>query len=195
MRVVRQDPLEVIEPDDEQGLIERARAGESRAFDALVRREANRVFGFLVRWLGDRALAEDAFQEATLRAFRSFQRLRPGAPFRPWFFRIAINRGKTLLSRRAKVRQREEQSGRLGPTAVPSGETALELRGLLEETLARLSPSDRQILVLRFIDGSSIAEISTMLDVPGFVTKMRLSRARKRFRQLFHVLERAGEAP
>jgi len=166
---------------DERREIALARAGDVDAFETLVRAHADAVYGFLVRWLQDRELARDVFQEATLRCYRSVHRLDVDAPFRPWLLRIAINRAKTLAAR-SRARGTIELPSSV-EASVPSGENRVEAAATLERVLAELSPADRQILLLRFVEGLSMREVGNVLRVPEVVAKMRLSRARRRFRE------------
>ena len=168
---------------DERRELALARLGDSQAFERLVRRYADAVYGFLVRWLRDPDLARDVFQEATLRCYRSLGRIDPEVGFRPWFFRIAVNRAKSAAERRS-VRDRVEVSAGVEALA-PSGEARYEATVLVERALELLSANDRRVLLLRFVEGMSMREIGLVLRIPEVVAKMRLSRARRRFRDCY----------
>lgn len=170
----------------EQDLIERARAGDVDAFEGLIRGHASRVLSFLTRWLGNRAAAEDVFQEAAIRAFMSLHRLRPGAAFRPWFFRIAINRAKTHAEARGRRAESEHAWSSAPQRRVAESVSVsdpLDTRQVLEQALGLMSEDDRKLLLLRFAEELTVAEIGGVLRLPEFVVKMRIFRARKRFRE------------
>lgn len=175
---------------DEPQAIQLAKAGTREGFEWLLRRHVNAVFGFLVRWLGDRQLAEEAFQDAAVCANRSIHHLEIGRPFRPWFFRIAVNRAKTHLETIARTASAplEHEHG-----ATPSLANRLEAKSTLERALEQIRPTDRQLLLLRFGEELSIAEVADIVDAPPLVVQMRVSRARKRFRAAVSAIEREVE--
>jgi RNA polymerase sigma-70 factor, ECF subfamily len=175
--------------ESEHDLVERARGGDLDAFELLLRAHADRVLAFLVRWLRNRALAQDAFQEAATRAFLHLDQLRRGASFRAWFVRIAVNRAKTQLARRARDEAREDAGELVALRVAPSSEAQLAAGNTLERALARLSAPDRQVLLLRFAEEMTMAEIAEALGVVELVVKMRVSRARRRFRLAVQQIE------
>src|SRR5436190_7728488 len=128
MRAVEGRPLE------ESELVRRARRGDERAFAELVR--MHQQIAFRVAYLITGNEAEDAVQEAVLKAWRALGRFRPGAPFRPWLLRIVANEARNRrrsAGRRAELvlrAGREDVSG----GAAPSPEATL----LADEDRARL---------------------------------------------------------
>ncbi len=174
-------PQRALGAEQEATLTEQARQGDVVAFEKLLRLHGPAVFSFLVRWFGDRARAEDVFQEASLAAFRSLSSFKPGARLKPWLFAIAVNQAKKHVrgSKRRVAREQlwfEEQ-----PTAAQPAERGLSAARELERGLTRVAPEHRQVLLLRFAEDMSHAEIATVLGVPEFVVKMRVSRARRYF--------------
>jgi len=77
--------------DDPTHLLERAKAGDSLAFEELLRPVLEVGFRLAMTMLNDRGAAEDAVQEAALKAWRKLDRLRPGSPLRPWFLTVVAN--------------------------------------------------------------------------------------------------------
>lgn len=175
--------------DAELKASELARTGSRVGFEWLLRQHSDSAFAFLVRYLGDRAAAEDVFQEATLRAYKSIHRFRKGVPFRPWFFRIAINRAKSYIKVRDRMRKSQWTENLC---ATSSAGAQVGAKSTLEQALTRIKASDRQIILLRFVEELSMAEISQVLGVPEFAANMRLSRARRRFRETVAALEQEG---
>src|SRR5882724_9863090 len=86
---------------DEQ-LLEAYRFGERASFSQLVERYQRELFHFLVRFLGDRAAAEDVFQETFLQVHQSMNQFDPSRRFRPWLFTIAANKARDLIRSQAR---------------------------------------------------------------------------------------------
>src|SRR4029450_9365174 len=87
-------------------------AGERDAFEELVRRHADRLYAVVLRFLGDRHLAEEATQEAFVRAWRGIDRFRRRSQFFTWLYRIGLNEAKRIATRQppiAQVRSFEEE--------------------------------------------------------------------------------------
>ncbi len=145
------------------------------------------------RILGDHQDAQDAVQEAYLRAWRHFSAFR-GGDLRPWLLAIVRNAALTLRRRRTRERAAapvEVVEELPGPGDTP--EAALirsASRQRVREAIARLAPGFREVLVKREIEGLSYAEIAAALDVPPGTVMSRLARART---QLRHWLAGAGE--
>src|SRR5205814_2094537 len=89
------------EPTDEQ-LLASYRTGNRPAFQRLVERYQRELFHFLVRFLGDRAAAEDIFQETFLQVHQSADQFDPQRRFRPWLFTIAANKARDLMRSQAR---------------------------------------------------------------------------------------------
>jgi RNA polymerase sigma-70 factor, ECF subfamily len=174
-------PERVIAPDEEAELTDRARAGDVLAFERLLRAHGPAVFSFLVRWIGDRGRADDIFQETSLAAFRGLAGFRPGARLRPWLFTIAVNQAKKHLRGAKRRVAREQVWYEQQPTSAQAPERGLSAARQLERGLSRVAPEHRQVLLLRFSEDLSHAEIAAVLGVPEFVVKMRVSRARRYF--------------
>ena len=175
-------------PPDDVALAERARRGDERAFEELVRMYQQVAFRTAYLLTGSAPDAEDAAQSAFVKAWTALPRFRRGAPFRPWLLRIVAN--EALNRRRA--------SGRLGAlrlraaAAAPSGDAAPSPEGAAlagrrrEELLAavnRLGERDREIVACRFFLDLSEAETAEVLDVRPGTVKSRTARALARLRE------------
>ena len=154
----------------------------------------------LARWLlRDASAAEDAVQEAALRAFRYFGSLRAGEDAKPWFLGIVRNACFTALARergRADVTLLDEDAwDRLeaqSPSPVPDPLTALGTRReqtLVDAALKSLSPPMREVIVLRELEGLDYRDIAQVAGIPIGTVMSRLSRARA---QLKRQLSLAG---
>lgn len=171
---------------DEPGLIEQARAGSVAAFDVLVRR--HQEVAFRTAWVVSGGLddAEDAAQEAFVKAFRSIRSFRAGAPFRPWLLTIVANEAR---NRRRSAGRRDAAHTRLLALPMPTDDApeatvlAAERRSMLLDALHGLTDADREVVALRHLLGLSEAETAGALGVPTGTVKSRLSRAMDRLRE------------
>ena len=91
---------------EESALVERACAGDEEAFGRLVRLAGPAAIAAARRITRDAALAEDAAQEAFLRAYRSFSRVRAGTNYRAWLYKIATNIARTHVKQRSRIAAR-----------------------------------------------------------------------------------------
>ena len=172
------------EPSDGD-LARRAADGDADAFAELVRRHAPRVRALCAATLGGPSDAEDAAQEAFLKAHRALRRFSGESSFGTWVHRIAVNHCLDLL--RAAARRRsdsleallEADSAALGRAlAEPSSAQALEDRDTVDRLLARLPPEQRLALTLREAEGMSYEEIAAAMSCSLDSVKARIRRAR-----------------
>jgi RNA polymerase sigma factor (sigma-70 family) len=174
------------QPDD-AALAARAKLGDVLAFEVLLRMYEE--LSFRTAWLvtGSSVEAQDAVQDAFLKAHRSIGRFRTG-PFRPWLLQIVANEAR---NRRRAAGRRAHHEARVAwevpaPRAVESPEThvvATETRTRLDAAIGRLAPPDRVAVLGRYVLDLSLDEVAAILGVRRGAAKMRISRA----------LERLGE--
>jgi RNA polymerase sigma-70 factor, ECF subfamily len=177
--------------------VARFRAGDELAFEDLVRRSEGEIYRLAFRLLGNREDALDAAQESYLRAFRALRSFRGEAAFRTWLTGIAINvcrsRRGSAAARAARrslpLDARDPESGTASvPDIVdarPDPEDAAhgaELRLALERALGTLVPEQREILLLREMQGLDYDELAHALGCAAGTVKSRLSRARAALR-------------
>lgn len=168
-------------PDIDRELAARARSGDLVAYADLVRRYEQ--LAFRVAWLVCRspADAEDAAQEAFIKAYSALGQLRSGAPFRPWFLQIVANQARNR--RRAAGRRSHYESlaaVAVSGDAVPSPEAAAvdeERRTHLLAAVAALPEHERVIVECRYLLELTEAETAHVVGVPAGTVKSRLSRA------------------
>jgi RNA polymerase sigma-70 factor (ECF subfamily) len=171
--------------EDEQRLIAAARQGDVDAYGELVRRHQRAAVRVAALAAGDAADAEDAAQEAFVRAYRALGGFRTGQPFRPWLLRIVAN---TARNGRRSARRRHGVALRVAALAVVPGDapvdvaTGREDRRRLLDALNRLNADDRLILSYRWFEQLSEVEIATALGCRPGTVKSRLSRAMGRLR-------------
>ncbi len=185
----------VARPLSETELVSRARGGDAGAYAELVRRHQDVAFRTAMLITQDATDAEDAAQEAFVRAWRALPRFRPGHPVRPWLLTIVANEAR---NRRRSAGRREHLALRAARSevavAATSPEGALlagEDRSALLLALAGLGERDRLVLGCRFLLDLDEAETAAALDVRRGTVKSRTSRALARLRA---VLEEASDA-
>jgi RNA polymerase sigma-70 factor (ECF subfamily) len=188
----------VIDPDAE--LIERWQAGDDGAFEALIRRHERKVFGLVLRMLGDREEAADVAQEAFLSLYRHGKRFRREARFSTFVYRVAanaaLNRRRTLGRKRARelALARHQQAGFDLPVPHRDPEDAAsggEIQERVQQALLELPPGLRMAVVLYDIEGQSYSEIAEALRIPEGTVKSRIHRARSALRGLLRPLASA----
>jgi len=172
----------------ELDLIERAQAGDRHAFGDLVHRYRSSIIGVVYRMCGDSQLAEDAAQEAFIRAWTNLPRYKPRAPFRSWLYRIATNAALDVLRRQKPTADIDDlplSDPTLGPERVL---VVAERASMVKEAVMALAPANRAALVLREYEGMSYQEIADTLDIPIGTVMSRLNYARKQLRVMLEDL-------
>ncbi len=171
--------------DSDSLWVQRTLAGDPQAFGELVRRYERDVFNLAYRMLNERGEAEDAAQEAFMRAYVNLDRYDPERPFKTWLLSITSNHCIDRLRRRRLTWLSLEEPLPPHPALtsdIPGPEEALltsERNLLVQEMLADLSPEYRLAVILRYWYDLSYAEIAEMLGTTESAIKSRLFRARQ----------------
>jgi RNA polymerase sigma-70 factor, ECF subfamily len=180
------------EPEDspvdwERALVERARAGDVRAFERLYREHVGRVYGLCLRMTRDPAVAEDCTQETFINAWKALARFETRSSLATWLHRIAVN---VALAKRRKATVVVESSITEDDDEVIETdwtlETPLEVNEI-ETAIERLPEGARDVLVLHAIYGYSHVEAAEMLGVAEGTCKAQLHRARSLLREKLGV--------
>lgn len=188
----------------ERELIDRAAAGDQRAFRQLVDRYQRRAYGVAYGILRDPDQAMDVAQDAFVKVYTKLPEFEHRAGFFTWLYRIVVN---LCIDRKRKAARRREvefddtwsqpaEGAVDGPTLasihVDAPDRALgraELREHMSRAMDALSDGHQEILVLRELDGRSYEEIAEILEVPKGTVMSRLFHARKKFQEhLRHYL-------
>ncbi len=176
---------------DDRELVRLSQDGTKAAFEELVRRHQQRVFALVGGILHRPDDVEDVAQQVFLKAYLGIRRFDQRAAFSTWLYKIAVNECWDYLRKR-KVRPlvyeadlSEEQVSRLDGIASSdrppeSASERAETREILERMLGVLPEQDRQLLVLKEIEGFSVQELAEILDLNVNTVKVRLFRARGR---------------
>ena len=179
--------------DDDAGFVARCQRGETEAFSVLVRRHQKKMFNIAYRMIGDYDEACDVVQEAFLSAYRAIGKFRGDARFSTWLCSIVLNHSRSHMTLRAARSRREgaafddpvksEDGGFLNEprSQEESIDERLEKRereAKVQECIGTLDGEQREVLVLRDIQGFSYEEIGVMLKLPQGTVRSRLFRAR-----------------
>jgi RNA polymerase sigma-70 factor, ECF subfamily len=169
-------------------LVERARSGDREAFGVLAMGVVDRLYGIARMVLRDTELAEDATQEALVRAWRDLPTLRDVERFDAWLYRIVVNACADVGRRRR--RWRSEITVLTAEPAESDRASELADRDQLERGLRRLTDAQRTILVLHFYVGLPLPDVAAALDIPNGTAKSRLHYAIEALRAAIAADER-----
>jgi RNA polymerase sigma-70 factor (ECF subfamily) len=160
-------------------LIERARGGEERAIEALIRRYSRRMFRVARSVLPDEDAADAAVQDAYLAAFGDLNRYTPTGKFAAWLTRLAFNQARAL---RASARSGALAAPRqLAPPPTPAAlADEMQERRALEQAIGGLPEVFRTVFVLRVVEGISSIETAASLGVHETTVRTRMYRAQRR---------------
>jgi RNA polymerase sigma-70 factor (ECF subfamily) len=187
-------------PDELAELVAAAKAGDRKAFDALVRATYAHAYTVAFRLTGNEEDARDVVQDAYLRAYRGLKRFRGDSSFSTWLYRITANCASTQLGRRS--RHRHEELDDDAPLADERPEIDPELRASAESDRERVSaallalpPRLRAVVVLRDVYDLPHEAIAEELGISEAAAKVRLHRARRKLRERLFPLraEATGE--
>jgi RNA polymerase sigma-70 factor, ECF subfamily len=167
-------------PSDAQ-VVRAVLTGDMDAFAVLVERHHARCVRVATHLLGDADEAEDAVQEAFVRAYRYLGGYRERDRFVAWLLRIVVNQCRTRATRRARFVRFDTE---LHDAALRDAAGAEEQRADLAHALAQLGPEQREAIVLRFAEELSYEEIAILTGVGVSALKMRVQRACTRLRSL-----------
>jgi RNA polymerase sigma factor (sigma-70 family) len=160
----------------------RARRGDARAYESLV--EEHQAIAFRTAYLitGSAADAEEAAQEAFVRAWLALRRFRQGADFRPWLLAIVANEARNRVRNRRRREGLAERAAHELSWQAPVEEPAGEADGRLREALAALPERDRSVLACRFVLDLGELETAAVLGIARGTVKSRTARALERLR-------------
>jgi RNA polymerase sigma-70 factor (ECF subfamily) len=171
-------------------IVARVLAGDSDAYALLVRRHRQRMARFAVHMLGDPDDAEEALQDAFVRAYRSLARCQEPSRFDGWLFRILVNRCRTRGARRGRRERtfvRDDVALAQASQEHPAESSAW--RSEIQHALARLTPEHREAFLLKHVEELSYEEMAEMTGAGVSALKMRVKRACERLRSLLEEAE------
>ena len=180
--------------DADQSLVERAQAGDSRAFEMLVVKYQRRIERLISRMVRDADLVHDVAQETFIRAYRALPQFRGESAFYTWLYRIAVNTAKKALveikrdpvsTDSARARPGEDDETYRTDHELSDGETpeallaSKEIAATVNAAIDALSEDLRQAITLREIEGLSYEEIADVMNCPIGTVRSRIFRARE----------------
>jgi RNA polymerase sigma-70 factor (ECF subfamily) len=162
--------LRAVEDTD---LIARVRRGDVEAYNLLVSRWEKRVFNYLLRITGSPDDALDLSQDAFLKAYQNIGKLDDPARFGPWLYRIAHNEAySTFRRRRPETALEDGDGGKVERRAAPG--FSLDLSLAVTAALDRLTPEQREAVVLKVYEGFKFEEMAEVIGCPVSTVKSRL---------------------
>ena len=176
-----------IQNDGDAAIVARVLAGDSEAYAVLVKRYRAQFARFAVRMLGNPEDAEEALQDALIRAYRSLAKCDDPERFGQWLFQILANRCRTAGARRGRREQtfvRDEIA--LFDAAQDHPEDRAAWREEIQRALLMLEEDQREAFLLKHVEDLGYEEIAELTGVGVSALKMRVKRACERLRVLLH---------
>jgi len=190
--------------DSDVSLVERAKRGETKAFEMLVIKYQRRIERLIARMVRDVDLVQDIAQESFIRAYRALPQFRGDSAFYTWLYRIAVNTAKKALvdlkrdplvteSSRASAHDDADETSRT-ERELTDGETpesllaSKEVAQAVNAAIEALSEDLRQAITLREIEGLSYEEIADVMNCPIGTVRSRIFRARESIAQRLRPL-------
>lgn len=183
--------------------------GQTEAFGVLVKRYERELYGYLQRYLGDRNLADDVFQNTFLQLYTKSGKYEAGRPVRPWLYTIATHQAIDALRRNGRHQTVSLDQGREelpegdvrslvdlveargpGPTEQAQGE---ERRERIRATVDKLPDFLRQVVILAYYQGMKYREVAEILDIPVGTVKSRLHAALVKLQDAWAASPSLGE--
>ncbi len=182
--------------DTLSAFVERARAGETSAFEQLMKCTERNVAATAWRMLGNAEDTRDAMQEVYLRVYKYLKSYKPEQDFQGWLYRIAVNVCRDMLRSRAApssagvVRLTSLESGDERPAleAVASDDdteraaTLAQKRAIVERALQTLPEKERTAIVLRDLEGRSTEEVARLMNTRPATVRSQISTARTKLK-------------
>jgi RNA polymerase sigma-70 factor (ECF subfamily) len=168
-------------------IVHRVLTGDVEQYRVLVERYRAEFGRYAVAAVGDRDVAQDAMQEAFIRAFDALATCREPDRFGAWFFRILTNQCRNAVARRRDTVPVDDLDPP-GSDRADAGLDRSELGEALEAALARLTPEQREAFVMKHVDGRSYEEMAELLGAGVDALKMRVHRARDAMRSMMGAM-------
>jgi RNA polymerase sigma-70 factor, ECF subfamily len=182
----------VMKWEEDRLIIERFKNGDSSAFGDIVLKYQDKIYNLCRHMLGNEHDAEDAAQDAFLKAYQALPKFQPKASLYTWLYRIATN---TCIDYKRKpvwesLFGSAEEGNRLVHDRASDGPSpeklyqSKQIEQVLQESLGKLSPKLRAIIILKEIEEQSYEEIADILDISTGTVKSRIARAREELQKL-----------
>jgi RNA polymerase sigma-70 factor (ECF subfamily) len=181
-----ESPVQKVEAENDQLLVDRARLGDRHAFDLLVLKYQSRLLSLVNRLVSNQSDVLDVLQDTFVKAYRSLHTFRGESAFYTWLYRIAVNTAKNHLASKLKeskdVSVDDDATGELSVLqdfSAPDEEAgAEELQRAILHAIEQLPDDLKQALTLRELEGMSYDEIALAMNCPIGTVRSRIFRAR-----------------
>jgi RNA polymerase sigma-70 factor, ECF subfamily len=183
--------------DDEFGLVDRLRAGDESAFVALIELYQQRMLRLAEMTVGSRAVAEEVTQDTWLAVVRGVERFEGRSSLKTWLFHILLNRARSTAGRELRagrpeqgIDERFDSSGAWVAPPEPWADraddrvVAEQLAARIQELLPQLPASQREVVVLRDLEGLSADDVASIVGITDGNQRVLLHRGRAQLRQL-----------
>ena len=187
----------------EQELIEKARGGDTAAFNQMVLAYRKRILGTISRLIGRPEDVEDVAQEVFVRLYYSLDQLRTAEVFEPWLYRLTVNAAYDYLRRskrrgESRMADLSEQQVMMADSMAGGKQDAEdrqrgEVREFVDALFRHVSEEDRILLTLKEVEGLSLKELEKVYNVNENALKVRLFRARQRVLKAYNSATAAGK--
>lgn len=183
----------------DEELVKKARKGDQRAFDLLVRKYQHRIFALISRYVRDQDEVQDVAQEAFIKAWRALPRFRGDSAFYTWLYRIAVNTAKNHLVSMGRrppgsdidAEEAEQFIGSDGLQDIGTPESNLmsqELEAVINQAINGLPQELKTAVTLREFEGLSYEDIAAVMECPVGTVRSRIFRAREAIEQAIRPL-------
>jgi RNA polymerase sigma factor (sigma-70 family) len=179
--------------DSDIQLIERILRGETAAYRALVNRHKDYAFTIAYRLLNNREEAEEAAQDAFVRAFNGLANFNREAKFTTWFYRVVINAALTIQQKKKLPTEDLENAKILRGSEEKNIFKQKEQRYYIDLALKQLSSDDVVMITLFYLKEQSLEEIAEICNIEANSVKVKLHRARKRLAEVMQALLKGEE--
>ena len=181
--------IEQVEVGDAE-LVLRIRGGDTGAYSMLVARYRDRLGRYAVHMIGNREDAEEALQDAFVRAYRSLARCNNPARFGAWLYGILVNRCRTTGARTARRRRMfvHDDNALIGATHADQSER-VEWADVVGRALAKLTPECREAFLLKHVEDLEYEDMAELTGVGISALKMRVKRAREQLQRFLKETE------
>lgn len=183
---------------DETVWVERAKAGDQAAFEAIFQRYERQIYSFIYRMMGDADDAYDLTQDCFVKAYKALGRTSDDLNIGAWLHRIASNLCLDVLRRRQRLRwlpwEGPKHDHLLLSTPIDDPERCAisqETRLTVQRVLAKMTHRHRLALILREYEGLSCLEIGEIMGMSQSAVKSMLFRAREEFRRVYATIQQA----
>ncbi len=181
-------PLPKTRDNSDEALIGKIASGNRLAMQVLFARHHARIYRFVLRLVGNHALAEDVTSEVFLSVWRQAHRFEARSAATTWLLAIARYKALGELRRRSEVSSEEENVDAIDPAADPEAAFEIKHRGeILRRCLTRLSREHREIIDLVYYHEKSVQEVAQIVGIPGNTVKTRMFYARRKLSELLEA--------